>query len=1376
MAEIDRFADIYTPEKDRFANVGLLAPPKPEVDRFADIGKLPTPQDVDVAPKPFDLSAQFPQPFDPSEPPDLTAPPRKPGGLERAAKGFVSSLEKVPKAIMTKSRAFGETDTLLETMQAVKEFREFAGREPTSKEFIDLLTVGKHRVLKRAEKTFPAQVGGGIAGGAGQLVGFVTKLAATRKLFGGSPEFLNWELQAELSGQAPGIGAAEFLILNAVTKTGKAIFRQLLKKYPKFNRGWQTWAKGKSVKEVRTARQEVDEALKIYKKTGNRTAWDAARVKYAGIKPEGVERIRARAAPPEVKDFGKYPLAAVKQPTEPMPKPTVAPLRAKVTPERVKVPEKPVRAVTAGKQPWETSDLATAPNIPIGSTEAKKQADGKWKLFFRGTLNEVFQGEKFNSAAEAKQFFKVQQLKAQESQPPAVTEGEFIDAKTISKVGNMFTKKLNLKGEIKWKLGGVSEDSYANWKKVGEDKYEITIHPESGAIARSQIAMKDTMAHELTHLMRNEQGKPKQITYHTSDFYRDWDKVRELLGLEITPILELAKRTKAPPAPAVTEGKVYKGKAYRSPTGFKVDGTAADVVRYEQEELGNNLGVSKEQLKELEKHPSSDIVWVTRTKAEAARYGGPEEIDVTGGKIIADIGPDGVLVLKARPAPAVAEGKPKGGTIADRKARQAKLKKVKPEIPLASQAQKAKAHILAKEKGFISTKGKPKPQYRRLAKAMTGQTSIAKMTKEQASDFISAIKKLPEPRMVRGKLVPPPIPITTRIVKRGQFQKVFKEPTPITLITDPSFYAHKLGVKSLVEPLETAKQDFDFEYRNAAHELDKQGALIDKIGKTTFKEKLASKIKNVPTKAREEIGRLLNVHETVPKNISPEQARIFNYFRGLTRTILTRQNEARTKLGWPTIPSRKAYMRHIATDISKEMLSGKYPFPEGVKFWSGTNTGEKVFNPMEFRRKLEADVFDLFTKDPVRASKAMMYTALKEIHLNQPLKFYKQQLNALGKDLPEYKNLSARERSELDKTMALPASTRRWLTEYVNITILGRQSKVDELVNNTITKSGLKGVFNKILAPFGRTVGRKPVTDFFRRGGRVQMAGVLGPRPRIILRNKFQLTQNLALYTNKANIRAFGPNNAELNALLEQSKFLRDYTGLEDLPIDLAKKIEQLWHAAYQWSAKSNAKQGMEVAYWDTKELIDNPKYKQHGWKNEHLLREMEFGASATQFHYTAIGMPHIFRHRTLLPLTRLTSWWMNYFAKFHREAIHRVFTGRPSWAGEEGPTLPWSRRLGWLRYIVIGGTILNTMGYTRSFLFGAAPTGWPPAMQFAWNAYLYTVSKDDKQKENAKRRMWGAAKTFIPGYIAYKDFEAVWSGKKDLPSLFFYKKIKKEK
>jgi hypothetical protein len=145
-----------------------------------------------------------------------------------------------------------------------------------------------------------------------------------------------------------------------------------------------------------------------------------------------------------------------------------------------------------------------------------------------------------------------------------------------------------------------------------------------------------------------------------------------------SPLIDEARKTiqeaelHPTPPQAQTQGEklIYKGGAYRYETGTEIHPdakTAADVIRYEQEELGNtDLGVSPEKLKELENRPASDIVWVTRTKEAAAKYGDqredigaeptPEEVAnvqdyskvVGGGEIISEIGPDGVLVLKPR--------------------------------------------------------------------------------------------------------------------------------------------------------------------------------------------------------------------------------------------------------------------------------------------------------------------------------------------------------------------------------------------------------------------------------------------------------------------------------------------------------------------------------------------------------------------------------------------------------------------------------------------------------------------------------------------------------------------------------------------------------
>ena len=47
----------------------------------------------------------------------------------------------------------------------------------------------------------------------------------------------------------------------------------------------------------------------------------------------------------------------------------------------------------------------------MGYAMAKKQATGGYKLFWRGTRNEVFPGEVFTSAAEARNYMKVQIVK-----------------------------------------------------------------------------------------------------------------------------------------------------------------------------------------------------------------------------------------------------------------------------------------------------------------------------------------------------------------------------------------------------------------------------------------------------------------------------------------------------------------------------------------------------------------------------------------------------------------------------------------------------------------------------------------------------------------------------------------------------------------------------------------------------------------------------------------------------------------------------------------------------------------------------------------------------------------------------------------------------
>lgn len=66
------------------------------------------------------------------------------------------------------------------------------------------------------------------------------------------------------------------------------------------------------------------------------------------------------------------------------------------------------------------SPFEQAPNMPASYVEAKKRPDGVVQLFYKGTTNEVFPGEKFKTVSEARQYFKAEKVKYQEAQAPVV--------------------------------------------------------------------------------------------------------------------------------------------------------------------------------------------------------------------------------------------------------------------------------------------------------------------------------------------------------------------------------------------------------------------------------------------------------------------------------------------------------------------------------------------------------------------------------------------------------------------------------------------------------------------------------------------------------------------------------------------------------------------------------------------------------------------------------------------------------------------------------------------------------------------------------------------------------------------------------------------
>jgi len=632
--------------------------------------------------------------------------------------------------------------------------------------------------------------------------------------------------------------------------------------------------------------------------------------------------------------------------------------------------------------------------------------------------------------------------------------------------------------------------------------------------------------------------------------------------------------------------------------------------------------------------------------------------------------------------------------------------------------------------------------------ATTGQKSMKNMNPFQAQLLNDALYLLADEAGIVVDMMPS--------------ERIFQDPAHAG--TPQLYNAEIQGVTFIIEPAALGKQKMDLEFGKMDLGLRKMQGVINKLGGESLRSRMAARATNKPTKSMEKWAGIMDQHEEAPEFLSPEEVDVFNYFRTMTRSIFTRENETRERMGMDPIPYRASYLRHIAEGLADDVQNGKYDISEEIKYWSTKQPGKKIFNPMEMpRAELVNGLVADFSKDVIKATRAMMWTGLREIHLNEPLAFFKQQV-------------------DLHKAF-LPKKTRVWMEEFIATQIKGQQTRTDEEWNDRVKKSTPGKMINNILHKFGRDLGNRPLTSFLSKLSRLQIHGVMGWRPRQLIRNKFQVLQNLAIYRTRSVMKSYFHSDETLKGLMAESTFLQTYEGLEGLDGVSLKKLADANLKAFQWTATGNVKRAMKVAYYDALELIVKPKYQEYGWADPQrtyteekgflydsekavLIKEMEFGAGVTQYHYIPMAMPAVFRSRVHLPFTRLQSWWMNYFFKFAREAMNRTFKGETGY----GKKVPWSRRAGMARYLVIGGAILNTFGYASSYAFGAAPTGIPPLAQLMLGMYALAFSDNERDVNNAKYRMYNALLTFMPGFMTFKDFKKFYETG-DIWQLMFYNK-----
>jgi hypothetical protein len=99
----------------------------------------------------------------------------------------------------------------------------------------------------------------------------------------------------------------------------------------------------------------------------------------------------------------------------------------------------------------------------------------------------------------------------------------------------------------------------------------------------------------------------------------------------------------------------FEGKAYRVDYGLPYGRgvTSYDVIRCEEEELGNDNNVPRTILSALKKIPAFGIVWVTKNIEDAKVYGdNVQEVSLDeSSRIIGEDGDGGYLILKGEYIP-----------------------------------------------------------------------------------------------------------------------------------------------------------------------------------------------------------------------------------------------------------------------------------------------------------------------------------------------------------------------------------------------------------------------------------------------------------------------------------------------------------------------------------------------------------------------------------------------------------------------------------------------------------------------------------------------------------------------------------------------------
>lgn len=622
-----------------------------------------------------------------------------------------------------------------------------------------------------------------------------------------------------------------------------------------------------------------------------------------------------------------------------------------------------------------------------------------------------------------------------------------------------------------------------------------------------------------------------------------------------------------------------------------------------------------------------------------------------------------------------------------------------------------------------------------LQKANIPQDRIVSLIKKEGADLRKITTAFINKEITESQAI-------KKIQTDFQIQPKAEDKIDVTRVKKPSLllkfqtpdYAEELGVQPLVEPLQEANLTY----------IDEANKVLRKVN---------NKIKGIPKKDLTVLTELVNFTEELPEG---ETNADFTYFRSLTRETFKRTNEVRAKVGLEPIKYWRGYLTHVGDVSAESILNNEVEIPKKLKIWYDKKLSSKVFNPTEFHRELTDKLNELYQVDLKESMTAMIRADYKQIYLEEPLQVLRQDIKQLRGKIPE--------------------ETSKWIENYVNETILKKQTALDEWTNKQLIDSGVAGLIDKAIKPFGGRLSSRPIQQITGTLGQGLTYGALAGRVKIIVRNKFQVLQNLAFTSVKANLRMLLPkayDPPELTELISNDTYINTYQGFEDLPDSIANQFLSSTMAGFKWSALSNVISAERATYFDFIDLVKgtSKRSKKLKWSMQDLKNEMRKNAKRAHYAYLAMYMPQAFRYKTIKPVVKFQSWWMGHL-KFLKTAIIEMFTGK---SVDGTRTYPASHRFYLAQYLILGGSILISMGYTGSFLQGVLPTGLPPTLRIPQHFYGMITARNQRQLEREATLFVKSIFVHFPLAVSATEIYKVLSGKRDWRSIFLYKKFKRK-